>query len=234
MRKIKEFWGCRVLALDGDVGKVHDVYFNDVSWTVRYLVVDTGGWLSGRRVLISPQAAQLSGVPLHTVSVSLTRERIQASPDVDTDKPVSRQYESEFNRYYGYPSYWLQPGQWGALQSPPAVLPNASDALELAERRLERIPRHDTDLRSAREVSSYSVNAVDGTVGRVDDFVTEDETWVIRYLILETGMWLSGRQVLLDRNCVREVDWAAKCIAVDQTAQQIERTPAFEPSDLKP
>ena len=222
------------MALDGEVGKVRDIYFDDISWAVRYLVVDTGRWLSGRKVLISPEAVELINRTLHTVSVSHTRERIRASPDIDTDKPVSRRHESELNRYYGYSAYWAGSTQWGAGPVLPPVAPTASDLLELEERRLAGAPQPGTNLRSTREVSGYTIRAIDGDVGHVKDFLFDDETWAIRYLVLETGVWLFGRDSLVSRDCVQHVDWAAKSVDVDQTREQIEHAEEFDADNPPP
>jgi hypothetical protein len=187
LRRIARLQGSWIVALDGEVGKVRDVYFDDISWVARYLVVDTGGWLSARKVLISPQAVVRIDRTLHTVSVSLTRERIKASPDIDTDKPVSRRHETELNRYYGYSAYWAGSMQWGTAPVPPPAAPTASDLLELAERRLAGAPQPDTNLRSTREVSGYTIRAADGVVGHVKDFLFDDETWAI-------DIWSSKRE----------------------------------------
>jgi PRC-barrel domain len=157
--RVTQLHGSRVLALDGEIGKVRDVYFDDVSRGVRYLVVDTGGWLSGRKVLISPQAVKLIDQSRHAVSLSLNRERIEGSPNIDTDKPVSRQHESEIARYYGYTPYWVGATRWATGPMPPIAAPVAADLMELQEGRLADAPSGDTHLRSTREVSSYTVNA---------------------------------------------------------------------------
>jgi uncharacterized protein YrrD len=227
LRSFAKFQGSLLLALDGEVCKVRDLYFDDVSWVVRYFVVDTGRWLSGRKVLISPLAVKLIDRTLHTVSVSLTRARIEASPNIDSDKPVSRLHESEFNTYYGYTAYWAR-SQWGIGPVPPIAVPSASDLLELEEKRMAGRPPVATHLRSTREVRGYSVSAIDGIVGQVEDFLFDDETWVIRYLVVKTGVWLFGRHVLLSQDCVQQVDWAAKSVEVCQPREQIEHGREFD------
>jgi hypothetical protein len=238
LRKITNLQASRIVALDGEVGKIRDIYFDDISWVVRYLVVATGGWLSGRKVLIFPQAVDLIDRKLRTVSVSLTRERIEASPDIDTDKPVSRQHESELNRYYGYSPYWAGSIQWGTGPMPPPAGPTASDLLELEERRLAGVPLADTHLRSTRELSGYTISALDGAAGHVKDFLFDDETWVVRFLVLETRPWVFGRNLLVSTACVQHVDWAAKSVEVGQTREQIEHSEEFDadcppPGDLE-
>jgi uncharacterized protein YrrD len=231
LRRFTKLQGNRIVALDGEIGKVCDLYFDDVDWVVRYLIVDTGVWLPGRKVMISPQAVDSIDHKLHAVLVSLTRERIQGSPNVDTDKPVSRQHESEFNRYYGYSTYWAQSMNWGRGPMPPVAAPSASDLLELQERRLADALPSESHLRSAHEVAGYSIRALDDSVGRVRDFLFDDETWTLRYLVVETRRWLFGRRVLLRLGSVQRVDWAARCVDVSQMRDQIEHGCEFDPDN---
>src|SRR5689334_4092581 len=106
--------GFTIGATDGEVGGVNDLYFDDERWVIRYLVVDTGNWLPGRKVLISPHAVRTTQWELRRVDVALTRQQVKGSPDIDTDKPVSRQHEAAFFSYYGYPAYWDGTSLWGA------------------------------------------------------------------------------------------------------------------------
>src|SRR5687768_3585048 len=114
MRPASSFKGLTIAAADGDIGSVKDLYFDDGSWTVRYLVVDTGAWLPGRQVLISPMSVN-QPVTLDRVFVDLTREQVKDSPPVESDLPVNRQNELELSRHYRYPYYWEGPLRWGAV-----------------------------------------------------------------------------------------------------------------------
>jgi sporulation protein YlmC with PRC-barrel domain len=231
LRRFTRLLGSRIIALDGEIGKVCDLYFDDVEWVVRYLVVDTGLWLPGRKVLISSHAVDSIDHVLHAVLASLTRERIQGSPNVDTDKPVSRQHESEFNRYYGYSTYWAQSMSWGRGPMPPAGPPSASDLLELQERRMADIRHSESHLRSAQEVAGYSIRAIDESVGRLRDLLFDDETWAVRYLVVGTKRWFFGRRVLVRQGSVERVDWAAKCVDVSQMREQVEHGCEFDPDN---
>lgn len=180
-----ELVGRRVAASDGDVGRIEDLFIDDERWVVRFLVVDTGTWLSSRRVLLSPASAAADAPALGPLPVALTREQIERSPDVDTHKPVSREYEIAHSLHYGYDNYWTGPMLWGATMLPtvrhgmvPAVLPGLvrppmgparsnteapSAVQELAQQAEEAAQR--SHLRSAREILSYRVDARDGGVG---------------------------------------------------------------------
>ena len=140
LQAIKKLDHCRVIATDGQVGTVRDVYFDDERWVVRYLVVETGSWLSARRVLISPYAVRFIDWQTRAVVVNLTRDQVQKSPHIDTDKPVSRQQEDEFNRHYGYPQYWPYSTYWAWGEVPLLVPPNQQD-LDVAEMASSTPPR---------------------------------------------------------------------------------------------
>ncbi len=235
LRRISRMVGSHVVALDGEVGKVHDVYIDDTHWLVRYLVVSTGRWLSGRRVLVSPQAIEMIDHVLHAVSVSLTRERVRESPDIDTDEPVSRQHESEFNRYYGYSTYWAGTMQWSNGPLPSVSVPAAPDLIELEERRrTAATTQTDSHLRSTNEITGYNISAIDDKVGHVEDFLVDDETWAIRYLTVGTGVWMFGRRVLVGRDCIQEVDWASECVKVGRTREQIKHGFKFDMNNPPP
>jgi uncharacterized protein YrrD len=222
--------GVTIEAMDGDIGSVQDLYFDDHTWTVRYLVVDTGTWLPGRHVLISPFAFQ--PVPgASRLRTSLTKEQVSDSPSVDSDRPVDRQREIAFSQYYGYPYYWDGPYRWGELAYP--VLPAAPQPSDV-EREIEQIARErenaDPHLRSARDVMGYYIHATDGDIGHVEDFLLDDESWAIRYIIVDTRNWLPGRKVLVSPEWIRSVSWEESKVHVDLSKRHIEAAPEFDPS----
>jgi PRC-barrel domain len=220
LRRISRIVGSRVVALDGEVGKVHDAYIDDTQWVVRYLVVATGGWLSGRKVLVSPLAVEMIDHALHAVSVSLTRERVRESPNIET--PMSP--------FRGGMKARAGMRQWGDGPLPPVSIPAASDLIELEERRRQT----DTHLRSSKEVTEYSISAIDDRVGHLEDFLVDDETWAIRYLIVDTGLWLFGRRVLVGRDCVQRVDWASETVKMNCNREQIKQGTQFDMNNPPP
>ena len=84
LRTIKELHEYAIGAVDGVIGHVKDLYLDDKDWVVRYLVVDTGGWLSDKKVLISPMAIGKPNWAQEVLPVSITKEQVRNSPDVDT------------------------------------------------------------------------------------------------------------------------------------------------------
>jgi PRC-barrel domain protein len=228
MRTAGELKGGTIEAMDGDIGSVQDLYFDDQTWTVRYVVVDTGTWLPGRQVLISPFA--FHPVPgAARLGTSLSKKQIENSPSLDTDRPVNRQREVEFAQYYGYPYYWIGPYRWGDLAYPglPLEPPPSPAELEMLAREREG---GDPNLRSVRDVMGYYISATDGDLGHVEDFLVDDETWAIRYIIVDTRNWLPGRRVLISPEWIREVSSEDSKVYVDLSKRHIEAAPEFDPS----
>jgi sporulation protein YlmC with PRC-barrel domain len=229
LRTAGELKGVTIEAMDGDIGSVQDLYFDDQTWTVRYLVVDTGTWLPGRQVLISPFA--FKAIPgASRLRTSLTKEQVQSSPSIETDRPVDRQREVEFSQYYGYPYYWVGPYRWGDLAYPALPLtplqPSKAEEEMLARER----DNADPNLRSARDVMGYYIQATDGDLGHVEDFLVDDETWAIRYSIVDTRNWLPGRKVLVSPEWIERVSWKESKVYVDLSKRHIEEAPEFDPS----
>jgi len=194
-------------------------------------VVDAGTWLTGREVLISPYAVRQPLGSESSVHVALTRQQVKESPDVDTHQPVSRQHERQLMRHYAYPDYWDGGGLWamGAMPYPPPLAPEraelqADKALE--ERELKAGEVH---LRSTNAVAGYEIQARDDSIGHVQDFIFDDETWAIRYLVVDTSNWWPlGRKVLIGANWADGIDWATRKVFVRLTREQVEASPVFE------
>lgn len=238
LRSVKDLEGFAIGATDGAIGHVRDLYLDDAWWIVRYLVVDTGTWLRGRRVLISPIAVVDPGWKASMFAVSITREQVRASPDVDTDMPVSRQHELQHLDHYGYPNYWSGGGPWGAGMYPNALLPGyegfgssqaARADAEIAYARAEaaRHRNNDPHLRSCNAMTGYQVHAPDGDIGHVRDVLVDDETWAVRYFVVDTGHWWLGHNVLIAPQWIDKVSWRDTKVYVRMTRQAVKDSPAY-------
>jgi len=227
--------GAAIIARDGAIGEVDDLYFDDEKWTVRYLVVNTGAWLFRRDVLVSPISIENVDEANNQVIVNLTRDQVKDSPDIDTQRPVSRQHESAFMDYYGYPYYWGGPYLWGdsafpaTLAMPPAVEPQMAAAAATARRR-ESEDSNDEHLRSVNEVRGYHIEAADGEIGHVDDFIIDDKDWAIRSIVIKTGGWLSGRKTLVSPQSIEGISWTESKMFVNLTREQIAGGPEYTES----
>ena len=230
LRSIKQLYGEKLGASDGEIGRVKDFYFDDEKWAIRYVVVDTGAWLPGRQVLLSPHAFG----SLHQVGkdllVNLTRKQIEDSPSIDSHKPVSRQYEEEYYRYYGWPYYWQGDEIWGMSGFPILDMPTETSAAPGGP----QSKRADAHLRSTREVTGYHIKARNGIAGRVCDFMMDGQSWAMVELIVKTGHLLSGKEVCLPTSAVERISYEESIVIVNLTKAAVERSRAIfmKPGEL--
>lgn len=226
LTKLTNAIGLRIEATDGAIGEVHDFYFDEETWTIRYMVADTRRWLPGKRVLIVPEAFGDLNPAVRHFAVNLTRDQVRESPDYAEDLPVSRQWEIDLHGYYGWTPYWelTSTGSWPMTLVAPTPDP-AEDEIPAAHE------RGDPHLRSAREVTGYHVAATDGKVGHVADFVAATDSWKILYLVVDTRKWLPGRTVLLPADWIDEVEWAEHEVVTHLQSQRIKESPDFDPAD---
>ena len=220
IRSVNELRGTALHATDGVIGDIHDVYFDDHQWTVRYYVVDTGTWLPGRKVLIPPHAVQPPTRGEIWLPVNLSKAQIENSPDIDTNRPVERRAETSLYDYYGWTPYWFP------LEPAPPIRA-AEDAASREHTVTSGEAGGDPNLRSAREVTGYHVVATDDEIGHIEDFLLEDQSARIRYVVVDTKNWLPGKHVLLAPRWIREVNWADSKVHVDMNRKAVEGSPQF-------
>jgi len=230
MNSVHQLTGAAVHASDGEIGHVSAAFFDDQTWTIRYLVVDTGSWLSGRAVLVSPYAVQAPLGSSKMINVSLTREQVKNSPDIDTHQPVSRQHEREYLDYYAYPEYWDGGALWSMGALP--VLPIERQVSATATALRARDERNDdVHLRSSKEVSGYDIQATDDSIGHVKDFIFDEASWAIRYLVIDTrNWWPGGKKVLIGTQWIDRIDWGEKKVHARLTREQVKDSPAYDES----
>ncbi|MDP4076379.1 PRC-barrel domain-containing protein [Acidovorax sp. A1169] len=243
LRSMKDLKHYTISATDGQIGRVNDLYFDDHRWAIRYLVVDAGSWLTTKQVLISPISLHHPNWSEKTLSVSVTREQVKNSPGIDTEKPVSRQNEEQYLGYYGYPSYWGGAGIWGEGLYPYAIAPGyAGDGVDWAQRDREMEAwvqseknRHqvfDPHLRSCNAVNGYQLHATDGEIGHVTGYLIDDETWSIRYVIVDTSNWWLGNKVVIAPEWITGVHWGDRSLTVSLSRESVKYAPAYDPEKL--
>jgi len=227
LRSTKELRGYTIRATDGNIGKVHELLFDDLAWIVRYLVADTGNWLPGRKVLLWPGVLGQPDWQSQALPVGLTREQVEHSPAISTDEPVSRQMEMDLHTYYGWTPYWR-----GGLPTFGLGAAAAAETIagELQQKDEEDEQESDPHLRSTREVIGYHIQARDGEIGHVEDLIVEDETWFIRYLVIDTRNWLPGRTVLVAPAWAEQISWIHRKVYLDLSRESIKNSPEFDPS----
>jgi uncharacterized protein YrrD len=230
LHSIQKLEGIRILAADEQVGTVEEVYFDDEQWVVRYLVVDTGRWLGRRRALISPNAVQSIDWHRNTILVNLSRTQVEGSPGIDTAKPVSRQQEAAYHSYYGYPPYCQSMLPWtlGAMLT--AASPDPQFREEEARRQADaRVAGGDHHLRSSKVVLGCRIEASDDPIGHVGDFLFDEKTWAMRYLIVDTRHWLHGKHVLISPRWIRAINWSERTLTMALKRREIEQSPEYDP-----
>jgi hypothetical protein len=215
LRRLKDLERFKVTATDGDIGHVVNLFFDDERWIIRYLIVETGGFLHRHRVLISPIAFGAIDWPSRRFHVRLTVDKVKNSPTVDVDKPVSRQHESDYNGYYNYPYYWDYPGPWGTTWNSGHAVPTDKSG--------------DVHLRSVNEVRGYHIQGSDQAIGNVADFIVDDETWEIRYLVVDTREGWFGNKVLLVPQWAHRIGWLESRVYVEFSREKIKNSPAWQP-----
>jgi hypothetical protein len=225
LQSIKKLNGDKLGAVDGEIGHVKDFYFDDQNWAIRYLVADTGSWLPGRQVLISPHSLGHLEQAGKVLRVNLTRKQIENSPSIDTRKPVSRQYEEEYYRYYGWPFYWQGDGLWGMSGFPMLELPAKPLPSELAAAGGPQTERADAHLRSTNAVNGYHLRTGDGIVGHVCDFMMDARSWAIEQLVIKTGHRLTGKEVLIPAKKVKRISYEESTVFADMTSEAVEQSP---------
>ncbi len=233
LRTIKAVLNYTLKATDKKLGSVKDFYFDDHMWVNRYLVADTGNWLPGRQVLIGTEALGQPDWHQEVFPIHLTAEQIEQSPDIKDDAPVSLQQEEKLRAYFSWQKYWddqsfIQPAAGSEFAIVGACPPLEAVPADVVT--AFHVPSGDPHLRSVNEVCGYSIQVLDGSIGQVEDFVMDDTTWKLQYLIVDTGNWLPGKKVLISPEWIKQVSWADQNVDLDLTQEGVKSSPEFDPS----
>jgi sporulation protein YlmC with PRC-barrel domain len=223
VQSIKQLYGNKLGASDGDIGHVKDFYFDDQSWAVRYLVADTGSWLPGRQVLLSPHSLDRFDQAAKVLRVKLTREQIESSPAIEQHKPVSRQYEEEYYKHYGWPYYWQGDALWGMSGFPILEQATTPFPVEQALVTANYGEGDDAHLRSTKAVKGYHLQASDGIIGHVCDFMMDPQSWAIRQLVIKIGHRFSGKEVEIPVSKVDRISYDESTVYVNLTMETVEQ-----------
>jgi hypothetical protein len=233
LRKASAINGCAIAASDGRLGTVSDFLFDDATWLIRWFVVDTGNWLPGRNVLLPPSVMGHLDSVGREFSVRLTMQQVKDSPDINADRPVSRQMETNIYDYYGWSPYWgtgFYMGGYGYMAGPMMAPPPPESRRREAKLADAQRERDDPHLRSIDAVSGYHIRASDGEIGHVEDFLVEDGDWSIHYLVVDTRNWWFGERVLISPRSAREIDWNDKLVNLNVDRQRVKDSPPYDAS----
>lgn len=224
-------------ASDGVIGRVKDFFFDDHYWTIRYLVVETGSWTNSRKVLIATSVVEGLDWEQELLHVKLSRDQVRASPDIDTNSPVVREQERGLHEYYGWPAYWVGAGAVTGML-PGTVSPGMNPTLgagigvpvllSSATASLRTAPEGDPSLRSGRAVCGYHIEAIDGTVGHVEDYLFNDHNWTLDHIVIDTRNWIPGKKVIISTEWIRQVMWSESLVNVGLGRETIRNAPEFD------
>ncbi len=224
-RSIKSLVEFTMGAIDGEIGKVKEFYFDDNAWTIRYLIIETGSWLFGRKVLISPEALLTPNWKKESFPVNLTQEQIKNSPDIDTEKPVSRQEEIKLTNHYAWANYWGGGFYGGGMSIPLYQAVRKEEDYTPVEH-----PEDNPHLRSTEQIKGYAIHATDDEIGEVEDFIVDDSSWKLAFLVVDTGHWFPGKKVLISPAWIKAIKWENSKVIVNVSVNRIKRSPEYDPT----
>jgi hypothetical protein len=226
LRSVADLEKYALEARDGTIGHCRDFLFDDISWTIRYMVADTGNWMPGRKVLLSPDSLGSADWSTRRFHVALDRKEIEESPSIESDRPVSREREAQLSKHFGWAPYWVSLGTMGPSLGQQALDRGKSRGAAQGATK----PADEGHLRSTREVTGYHIHARDGKIGHVGDFIVDDANWVIRYVVVDTHELLPGRKVLIVPKWVESINWSDQIMELDLERKLIEHGPVFDPT----
>jgi hypothetical protein len=233
LRSVDEIIGYQLHADNQSFGNCGDILFDDQWWTIRHIIANTGIWLIGKKILVSPIMIDKPDWSTRSLFLNISKEALENCPAPSTDEPVSREHEKKIYRYFGYPYYWTGSGLWGTAAYPAAVGTVPPETVSRQDEDLDE-PESETPrenhLRSFKEVKGYFIKASDGDIGHVEDFIFDDDTWALRYVVVDTRNWLpGGKKVLLSLDWVKSINWLKSLLEMDLSTRAIKDGPEFDP-----
>jgi sporulation protein YlmC with PRC-barrel domain len=228
LRSIEEILGYKLQASDGHLGRVKDVHFDDTSWAVRYILVDSGGWLVGRQIVLAPQVLGEPDPNSRQMSVALGRQRIEDSPVIMRERGLTLGEQRLLAEYYDWS---LPPAQRREAAAPPSVADSGGRPARtlLQSQQAEQLDAH---LKSLREMIGYHVRARGVDVGHIEDVLVQTDGWLLRYLVVDTRNLVPGKKVLVSPAWVPRVEWSGGVVDVDLPAGALKDGPAYDASQI--
>ena len=231
LRKMKTLEGFTVHGNDGDLGKVEDFYFDQHSFVMRYLVIDTGSWLEHEQTLISPKAFKEINYENEEILVDLNSDELEESPSIKKNKPVSKVMEEKVVKHFDWPIYWTSPhpSDGPPIETGRIIRKKILNFNELTdEEKQSKEEEVETNLRSFNEVRGYHIQAKDKEFGHLEDLFLDEENWVIRYLLIDTRNILPGKDVLIAPEWIQSISWNDEKIFVNKTKEEIKSAPEYK------
>lgn len=221
---LKNLKGYSVETADGMKGKIKDFLFDEDTWAVRYIDADFGNLFKDKRIILPVDVIIETSWKHHRFTLNISKEKIEKSPSPQDKPTVSREYEKQLVKYYGFPFYW---STGGIVPAPPGsyypVRPLNVPQNKISEKDLN------TKLRSFREVEGYQIRAIDDTLGHVEDIMIDDTDWQLVYLIIDTSNWLPwSKKVMLAINWLEEISYVKGEVKINLNTDTIKSAPDFD------
>lgn len=201
---LKQLLGYKISAIDGEIGKVKEFYFDETSWTVRYIIVETGSLFFGRKVMISTQAIIDAQWETEHFLTNMTIQQIENSPKVDDGKQLTRGQEILLNQHYNWKSYW------------DASIQKIADG-------------SNSYLVHANDLTGYQLIASDGQVGNIKDLIVAKASWKINSIVIDAFKTSPAKEILLSPKWIKEINADRSAAVSDHTTAEIKSNPAYNP-----
>jgi len=231
-RNINSLLSYNMEAKNGLIGDVKEFYFDDKTWHIRYIIVKTGGWLSGREVLISPVALIKEKWQNGVFHANLTKKQITDSPDIDTDKPVGRQQEIALYGHYEWENYWGSSLYGIDSIGVDTPIPKIDRKVLMETVKDNKSADDNNHLRSTAIVTGYHIHATDGEIGHVNDFIMDDENWQIKFIVVDTHNWFGGKKVMVPVHLIKKIEWSDSMVFLDMSMAAIKKCKLFAEEDF--
>lgn len=225
LNKAKKLNNYTLKCIDGEIGKVKEFYFDDQTWEIRYILVNTGNWLFNRKVMISPLSILSVNHEEEYITTKLSKDQIENSPNLESEKPVSKQFLKAYHHYYAFPMYTgnlAYTGVGSAIPIKPLETNQKNPIFETEEE-----TEWDPHLRSTAKVSGYRLHSTEDDFGHVDDFIIDVESWKIHYLEIDTNNWLPGKKVILSTSWIDHISWGESKVFVNLGTDIIKQAPEY-------
>ena len=92
----------------------------------------------------------------------------------------------------------------------------------------------DRHLMSSADLNGCHIQATDGEIGHVDDVLVDEDSWNIRYVVLDTSNWIGGRAVVISPRVLKGVDLPDRVVTVDVARDDVRRSPELDSIEIGP
>lgn len=216
---------------DEDIGEVKDFYFDDETWTVRYMIVSS----EKGDILISTFSVREFDRLSKSLKSNLSAKKVISAPRADLVRPVSKLEEERLANYYGWPMYWV----WGGATSgvgmyPPEAISSANtpEINEYYQKQYQELQAkiEKSTLRSYKEIIHYGIDTGNEKFGQVEDLLVDDDTFKIRYVVIDTIRFFPSKNVLVASEWIEDVSWDERVFRTNLSKESIKKSPSYEKS----